>query len=426
MENETAFAAFIEVWLHDQLGVNQVLTELLKLVILVTLMLLIALILWFLAQQIINRFVNRLVKRTDTNFDDILQEKRVFRKLGHIIPVVVISWLTPVVFTDYPEFIPTANRITSVFNVLIIIRVLHHFINALQVYLAQSHKYHDKPIASYTQLGKILIWAVGTLILASLIIGKNPLYMFTALGAVSAVLILVFKDTILGFIASIQLSVNNMIRIGDWVSIPKYGADGDVIEINLTTVKVRNWDNTISTVPTYSFISDSFKNWRGMQESGGRRIKRAVNLKISSIRLADEEMLQRFEKIELVREYIKDRREQITRHNAENQADTEASIVNGRRMTNIGVFRAYIRNYLSRNSNLNQEMIHMVRQMDPTEHGVPLEIYCFSKIKTWVEYEIIQSDLFDHILAVVPYFDLEVFEVPAGSDFQKLANLNSN
>ena len=426
MENETAFAAFIEVWLHDQLGVNQVLTEFLKLVILVTLMLLIALILWFLAQQIINRFVNRLVKRTDTNFDDILQEKRVFRKLGHIIPVVVISWLTPVVFTDYPEFIPTANRITSVFNVLIIIRVLHHFINALQVYLAQSHKYHDKPIASYTQLGKILIWAVGTLILASLIIGKNPLYMFTALGAVSAVLILVFKDTILGFIASIQLSVNNMIRIGDWVSIPKYGADGDVIEINLTTVKVRNWDNTISTVPTYSFISDSFKNWRGMQESGGRRIKRAVNLKISSIRLADEEMLQRFEKIELVREYIKDRRVQITRHNAENQADTEASIVNGRRMTNIGVFRAYIRNYLSRNSNLNQEMIHMVRQMDPTEHGVPLEIYCFSKIKTWVEYEIIQSDLFDHILAVVPYFDLEVFEVPAGSDFQKLANLNSN
>jgi len=426
MENETAFAAFIEVWLHDQLGVNQVLTELLKLVILVTLMLLIALILWFLAQQIINRFVNRLVKRTNTNFDDILQEKRVFRKLGHIIPVVVISWLTPVVFTDYPEFIPTANRITSVFNVLIIIRVLHHFINALQVYLAQSHKYHDKPIASYTQLGKILIWAVGTLILASLIIGKNPLYMFTALGAVSAVLILVFKDTILGFIASIQLSVNNMIRIGDWVSIPKYGADGDVIEINLTTVKVRNWDNTISTVPTYSFISDSFKNWRGMQESGGRRIKRAVNLKISSIRLADEEMLQRFEKIELVREYIKDRRVQITRHNAENQADTEASIVNGRRMTNIGVFRAYIRNYLSRNSNLNQEMIHMVRQMDPTEHGVPLEIYCFSKIKTWVEYEIIQSDLFDHILAVVPYFDLEVFEVPAGSDFQKLANLNSN
>jgi miniconductance mechanosensitive channel len=309
---------------------------------------------------------------------------------------------------------------------LIIIRVLHHFINALQAYLAQSHKYHDKPVASYTQLGKILIWAVGTLILASLIIGKNPLYMFTALGAVSAVLILVFKDTILGFIASIQLSVNNMIRIGDWVSIPKYGADGDVIEINLTTVKVRNWDNTISTVPTYSFISDSFKNWRGMQESGGRRIKRAVNLKISSIRLADEEMLQRFEKIELVRDYIKDRRELIARHNTEHRADTDASIVNGRRMTNIGIFRAYIRNYLARNTNLNQEMTGMVRQMDPTEHGVPLEIYCFSKIKTWVEYEIIQSDLFDHILAVVPHFDLEVFEVPAGSDFQKLANLKSN
>ncbi len=424
MNEETQFAEFIEDWLHQQLGVDLELTQILKMLILVGIMLFIALLLWWVAQQFINRLVNRLIKRTSTNFDDIMLEHGVFRKIGHIVPVVVISWLTPVVFTDYPSIIPGVNRLTSIFNTLIIIRVLHYFIGALQIYLAQSIKYHDKPIASYTQLGKIVIWAVGTLILASLIIGKNPLYMFTALGAVSAVLILVFKDTILGFIASIQLSVNNMIRIGDWVSIPKYGADGDVIEINLTTVKVRNWDNTISTVPTYSFISDSFKNWRGMQESGGRRIKRAINLKMSTIRLADEEMLLRLEKIELVCEYIRERRDLIAKHNADYRADTAASIVNGRRMTNIGIFRAYIKNYLARNQNLNQEMTAMVRQLDPTEHGVPMEIYCFSKIKSWVEYETIQSDIFDHILAVVPYFDLEVFESPAGTDFQKLANLN--
>jgi miniconductance mechanosensitive channel len=233
----------------------------------------------------------------------------------------------------------------------------------------------------------------------------------------------VFKDTILGFIASIQLSVNDMVRLGDWVSLPKYGADGDVIEINLTTVKVRNWDNTITTVPTYYFVSDSFKNWRGMQQSGGRRIKRALNLKISSIKLCDEEMLKRYAQIELAQPHIHKKQLEIAAHNEKYEVDVEASIVNGRRMTNIGIFRAYIQNYLARNPNVNQEMTSMVRQLDPTEHGVPLEVYCFSKIKTWVEYEGIQSDIFDHIFAVAPFFDLEIFESPAGSDFQKLAQL---
>lgn len=257
----------------------------------------------------------------------------------------------------------------------------------------------------------------------SILIDQNPLALFGALGAVSAVILLIFKDTLLGFIASIQLTINDMVRIGDWVSVPKYGADGDVIGIYLTTIKVSNWDMTISTVPTYSFVSDSFKNWRGMQESGGRRIKRSINLKISSVQFCDEEMLARYAKIELVREHIGKRTDEILTYNSERNVNTEMSIVNGRRMTNIGIFRVYILNLLKKNPNINHEMTHMVRQLEPSETGVPLEIYCFSRIKTWIEYEGIQSDIFDHIMATAKHFDLEIFENPSSSDLQKLVTL---
>jgi miniconductance mechanosensitive channel len=298
--------------------------------------------------------------------------------------------------------------------------VVVSFISALTIFLSRSPKFKDKPIASFTQLAKIIIWSVGGIILFGILFGKNPLTLFTALGAVSAVLILVFKDTILGFMASIQLTVNDMVRIGDWVSVPQYGADGDVIEINLTTVKVANWDKTISTVPTYSFVSDSFKNWRGMQESGGRRIKRAVYIKISTVRFCNQEMLDRYCNVRLVQDYIKQRQKEIEAYNLEKNIDTKASMVNGRRMTNIGIFRAYVLNYLQQNPNINHDMTCMVRQLEATEKGVPLEIYCFSKIKAWVDYERIQSDLFDHILAAVHQFDLEIFENPAGSDWHQL------
>jgi miniconductance mechanosensitive channel len=423
MDSETRFAAFIERWLQDIVGVSIAWSIVLKLVILLVVSALLAFVAWWIVRQMLNRVMNRLVKRTTTTFDDHLLDKGVFRKISHIIPVIVFGGLAPVVFMDYPNALPHIRQAASFLNLLFILRAAHAFITALQAFLSQSEKYQDKPIASYTQLAKIVMWLIGGLVLVSIVLGKNPIYMFTALGAVSAVLILVFKDTILGFIASIQLSVNDMVRLGDWVSLPKYGADGDVIEINLTTVKVRNWDNTITTVPTYYFVSDSFKNWRGMQQSGGRRIKRALNLKISSIKLCDEEMLKRYAQIELAQPHIHKKQLEIAAHNEKYEVDVEASIVNGRRMTNIGIFRAYIQNYLARNPNVNQEMTSMVRQLDPTEHGVPLEVYCFSKIKTWVEYEGIQSDIFDHIFAVAPFFDLEIFESPAGSDFQKLAQL---
>ncbi len=419
MANETAFAQFIEDWLVN-IGVAPEVTQGLKMVILCLVMLMLAGIIWYIGQLFLDRVVGRLAKRTKTNFDDFLVQKGFFRKVGHIFPILVISSTAPVVFTDYPNWQPLIVRLTNALAIIFVLRAIDAFVNGVGRYFAHTEKYRDKPVASFTQLVKILVWLIGGLLLGGIILGKSPLVMFGTLGAASAVLLFVFKDAILGFVASIQLSINDMIRIGDWVAVPKYGADGDVIEINLTTVKVQNWDRTISTVPTYSFVSDGVTNWRGMQESGGRRIKRAVNLEISSVKLCDSEMLERFRKIELVRPYIDQRRKEIEEYNSERKVDTTASIVNGRRMTNIGVFRNYILAYLRNNPRINQEMTCMVRQLGPTEHGVPLEVYCFSALKTWVEYESVQSDLFDHILAVAPHFDLDIFEAPSGSDLRNI------
>ncbi len=419
-ENETNFAEFIEDWLRNKFGVEPDMAQFLKMVILVIAAGIFALILWKIAQYFIKRFLKRIVQRTSTSWDDVLMEKGAFRKLGYLIPAIYITGVLPFVFADYPSLVPAIKTLTSAYIALVVVRIIISFISASNVYFSRSEKYKDKPISSFTQLAKLGVWIVGIIFVLSILIDRNPLALFGAMGAVSAVLLLIFKDSILGFIASIQLTINDMVRIGDWVSVPKYGADGDVLAIFLTTIKVRNWDNTISTVPTYSFISDSFKNWRGMQESGGRRIKRAINFKISSVQFCDDNLLARYAKIELARPHIEKRREEIIAYNADKKVDTVASIVNGRRMTNIGIFRAYILNSLRHNPNINQDMICMVRQLEPTEFGVALEIYCFSRIKSWIEYEGIQSDIFDHILATAKHFDLEVFENPASADLQKL------
>jgi len=420
MQEESNFAEFIEVWLHESMGVDMAMTQLFKMIILLVIMVFAAVVLWWIGQQIINRLLEKVIRKTNTDWDDVLMEQGVFRKLGHIVPAAVVSELSPIVFSDYPAAIPAIEQVTDAFVMLVIIRVIVSFIGAMSIFLHRSPKFKDKPIASFTQLAKIIVWSIGGIALFGIVLGKNPLTIFTALGAVSAVLILVFKDTILGFMASIQLTINDMVRIGDWVSVPQYGADGDVIEINLTTVKVANWDKTISTVPTYSFVSDSFKNWRGMQESGGRRIKRSINLKISKVKFCDQEMLDRFSKVDLVKDYIAQRQKEIDAYNSDKHIDTKSSVANGRRMTNIGILRAYILSYIKQNPNINQDMTCMVRQLEATEKGVPLEVYCFSSIQAWVDYERIQSDMFDHILAAVSQFDLEVFENPAGSDWHQM------
>lgn len=418
-EKETNFAKFLEDWLLSIFDINQNQAQLLKMAILIVVTGLVAILLWKIAQLVISKFISRVERRASAQWSNVLLQGA-FAKLPLIIPAIYVTGALPLIFSDYPTWIPTIETLTTVYITLVVIRIISSAISASNVYYSTSTRYKDRPIASFTQLAKIVVWVIGVIFMLSILIDQNPLALFGALGAVSAVILLIFKDTLLGFIASIQLTINDMVRIGDWVSVPKYGADGDVIGIYLTTIKVSNWDKTISTVPTYSFVSDSFKNWRGMQESGGRRIKRSINLKISSVQFCDEEMLARYAKIELVREHIETRTNEITIYNTERNVNTEMSIVNGRRMTNIGIFREYILNVLKENPNINHEMTHMVRQLEPSETGVPLEIYCFSRIKTWIEYEGIQSDIFDHIMATAKHFDLEIFENPSSSDLQRL------
>ena len=417
MNSNRNFAHSIEEWLHESLGVDPGMTQVVKVVLLFVVMIVLAVVVWLIAQWFINRFFSRLVKRTASKWDDSLEQQGTFRKLGHIVPAVLISVLTPLVFADYPIAIPYIEKLMTIFVMLVIIRVIVSAITGTGLFLSESPKFKDKPIASFAQLANLVIWFVGIILVLSPILGQNPIYMFSALGAVSAVLLLIFKDTILGFTASIQLTINDMVRINDWVAMPKYGADGDVVEINLTTVKIRNWDKTISTVPTYAFVSDSFVNWRGMQESGGRRIKRSISLKMNRVRFCNDADLEEFSKIQRVRDHIERRKQVIAEYNREHEIDSEASLVNGRRMTNLGIFRAYILQYLKDNPSINHDMTCMVRQLQPTELGVPLEIYCFTASVAWLVYEDVQSDIFDHILAAVEHFDLEVFENPAGSDF---------
>src|SRR5690606_37029992 len=286
-------------------------------------------------------------------------------------------------------------------------------------FLEESERFKDKPMESYVQVMMIFAWGIGIFWIIQLLRGFS-LVSLTTLGAASAVLLLIFKDTILGFVASIQVSVNDIVRIGDWITFSKFGADGYVTEINLATLRVQNWDNTYTTIPTYSLIADSFQNWRGMQESEGRRIKRSIYVKQTSIRFLSAEDVERLKKIELIKPYLEHRQKDVDKYNAKNEVNKDL-LINGRNQTNLGVFRYYIDALLNENSAISKDLFLMVRHLAPTDKGIPIEIFCFSKDKRWVNYEHIQADLFDHILAAISYFDLEVFELPTGKDLQALA-----
>jgi miniconductance mechanosensitive channel len=301
------------------------------------------------------------------------------------------------------------------------ILAINSFLNAsLAIY--NTHDISNRiPIKGLVQVVKIVIYFICGIFIISILLNKTPIYLFSSLGALTAVLMFIFKDAILGFVAGIQLSANQMVANGDWISMPKYGADGEIIEIALTTVKVQNWDKTITTIPTYALISESFKNWRGMSESGGRRIKRSINIDMNTIQFCTEEMLDRFSKIQYISDYIERMKMEIEEYNKEKNVDP-SSLVNGRRMTNIGTFRAYVQAYLLNHKRINHDMTFLVRQLAPTDKGLPIEIYVFSKDKEWAKYETIQANIFDHILAVIPEFDLQLFQNPSGRDFNNLTN----
>lgn len=409
-------------WLYDTFrswGMAHDGAMLLKLFTLVLIVVLGAWIVDFIANRIMLGIVKNITKKTKTDVDDVLVEKRVFDRLAHLAPALVLEFTAQMVFVDYPRLLSAISKITGSYLVLVVILIISSLLDAGKVFLNRSDLFRDKPVGSYVQLGKIIAYSLGAIIIISIVMEKSPLYFFSALGAMTAVVLLVFKDTILGFVASIQLASNDMVRIGDWVSMDKYGADGDVVEINLATVKVKNWDKTITTIPTYAFISDSFKNWRGMTETGGRRIKRSINIKMSTIKFCTPEMLEQFKKSLLLKDFIEQRQQEIDKFNRDHNLDPNLTVLNGRKMTNVGIFRRYCEFYLQKNPKISKELSCMVRQLQPTETGLPIEVYAFSNDIAWANYEAIQADIFDHLLAAIKEFELEVFENPAGSDFRE-------
>ncbi|MBX7052284.1 MAG: mechanosensitive ion channel family protein [Flavobacteriales bacterium] len=372
---------------------------------------------WFLTRLIIITFVKRAVTKTKTDWDDQLFEYKVFRTLALILIAIILVAAMPVVFRDFPITGKFALIFAKIYVVLSIMFSVNAILNAIVGILEKTDRYKDKPVRSYKQVTKIVFYIIGFVMILAIVLNQSPLYIFTGFGAVTAILLLIFRDPILGFVASVQMSAVDLIRIGDWITVEKYGADGEVMEINLTTIKVRNWDMTVTIVPSYAIVSESFKNWRGMEESEGRRIKRHINIKISSIRFCDENLYQRLLKIERIKDVLQERQNSIELYNAENSVD-KSVIINGRQMTNIGIFRLYAEKFLEGNPLINKDMTFMVRQLQPNENGLPIEVYAFSIEKELEKFEGVAADIFDHLLAAVPYFDLEIFQSPSGSDMR--------
>tara|TARA_R110002050_G_scaffold187590_2_gene321980 strand:- start:397 stop:1653 length:1257 start_codon:yes stop_codon:yes gene_type:complete len=373
----------------------------------------------FVIRKLVKLAFTKLAVRSKTNFDDLLITNKVPRNVAHIIPLLIALEFTPKVFADFPDSDIIIEKVLQVFAIILTLWIVRSLLNTFKDYLKTLPSFNDKPIDSYIQVFMIFAWLAGFMS-ALAIITSTPFIKFaTGLGAISAVIILVFKDTILGFVASIQVSINDMVRIGDWITFEKYGADGDVIEINLATVKVQNFDKTITTIPTYALISDSFKNWRGMTSSDGRRIKRALYIKQECVKYLSDDDVEKLKNIQLISSYVDTRQNDIKSHNTQHNINKELPI-NGRNLTNIGVFRKYIDVYLKNHSAINKDMMIMARQLAPTTQGIPMEIYAFSSDKRWENYEYIMSDIFDHLIAALPYFELEIFELPSSSSFKSV------
>ncbi|MEE9362358.1 MAG: mechanosensitive ion channel domain-containing protein [Cellulophaga sp.] len=399
------------------LGATEASAKYLNVIVLSIFLLLLLFIIDFITKKILITTFSRFANRTKTNFDNILIKNKAPRNIAHIIPLLIALEVAPLIFVDFEYAKTLVNRGLAIFGIVLTLWVVRSFLNTIKDYFKTIPRFKDKPIDSYIQVFMIFAWVVGLMSVFKIIFDIEFIRFFTALGAASAVIILVFKDTILGFVASIQVSINDMVRIGDWITFEKYGADGDVTEINLATVKVQNFDKTITTIPTYALISDSFKNWRGMVESEGRRIKRSIIIKQGSVKYLSEKDITNLKKIEIIASYLNSRQEDINTYNTKQNINKEL-LLNGRNLTNIGVFRKYIETYVENHSAINEDMMIMARQLAPTSQGISIEIYAFSSDKRWQNYEYIMADIFDHLLAAIPYFDLELFELPNNANFK--------
>ncbi|SDR99187.1 miniconductance mechanosensitive channel [Polaribacter sp. KT25b] len=410
----------IEHLLYDYLvttGTSVVIAKYLNMIALLFGLFIITYLIDFLIRKIIVQLFSKFATKTKTNFDNLLVQNKAPRNIAHIIPLIIVLELLPIVFVDFSYFENIIQKGLEVFTIILVLWIVRSLLHTLKDYFKTLPSLKDKPIDSYIQVFMIFSWVVGVLSAFAILTGIEFIQFITTLGAASAVVILIFKDTILGFVASIQVSINDMVRIGDWITFEKYDTDGDVIEINLATVKVQNFDKTITTIPTYALISDSFKNWRGMADSGGRRIKRALNIKLESVHYLTNDEVHNLKEIQLISAYLETRQSDIKNYNTNNNINKEL-LLNGRNLTNLGVFRKYIETYVENHSGINKDMIIMVRQLAPTPQGIPIEIYAFSSDKRWKNYEYIMADIFDHVIAAVPYFNLEIFELPSNSSFR--------
>ena len=402
----------------SSLGIRPEVAGIIDQVMIIIIILIIAYLADVVCRRGLVRVVRKLTARTKAKWDDLLFNDRVMNNLCHIVPPVIVYALLPLAFPHQLELLALIQNICLIYIVAVSLRFTNVFLGALFELTNQREELRNRPLKGVYQIIQVALFFIDIIIIISILINKSPKDLFVGLGASAAILMLVFKDTIMGLVSGVQLSANDMLRPGDWITMPKYGADGTVIEVTLNTVKVRNFDNTITTIPPYALVSDSFQNWRGMRESGGRRVKRSINIDMTSVRFCTPEMLRKFKKVLLLKDYIEETEELVLKYNEEHGVDNSV-LINGLRQTNLGVFRAYLERYLSSLPTINKNLIYMVRQLQPTEKGIPVEIYFFADTTDWIPYERIQADVFDHVLAIIPEFDLRVFQNPSGADIER-------
>ncbi|MDA3818007.1 MAG: mechanosensitive ion channel [Prolixibacteraceae bacterium] len=395
-------------------------SQLLSTIIMGVAILIVAFLFLYIARKIMQTVVHRMSKHTKTEWDDIFLKHNLFLAIAHFIPASIIYFSAYYANTFYPELYKFITGLSNLYFLFAAIYTFNAFLSSLnEIYNKSVSFAREKPITGFIQMMKIFAFFVAMLIVISILFNKELGNLLTGLGAMAAVLMLIFRDSILGFVAGFQISMNNMVKIGDWISMPQRGADGPVTEINLTTVKVENWDKTISNLPTYSLVSESFVNWKGMEESGGRRIMRSISIDMESIKFCDKQMLEKFEKFKLIKDYITTKQQEIEEFNAKMNL-TPDDYFNGRRQTNLGIFRKYLEAYLKNHPMIRNEMTFLIRHLQPTEKGIPVQIYVFSKDNRWANYEAIQADIFDHVIAVLPEFGLRIFQIPSGHDLRTL------
>ncbi|MBC8316863.1 MAG: mechanosensitive ion channel family protein [Desulfobulbaceae bacterium] len=382
-----------------------------------------ALIVHWITSHYVVLILEKIAHKSTFKWDDAFIRNHFFKRLAILTPLILIYGAADLAFTDFPGTAELLRRASLIFFVLAGVRVLATALKSFQDIYSSSEIAGDWPIRSYLDAIKIILYILAFIFITSILTNKSPWGIISVFGGLTAILLLIFKDTILGFVANLQLTANDMVRVGDWIEMPKYGADGDVIDISLHTVKVQNWDKTITTVPTHHMVNDAFKNWRGMSESGGRRIKRALYIDTNSVRFCTDENLEGFKKYSLLEGYLQKKEEEITEYNKTHHP--EPGKLGGRRQTNIGVFRAYIKAYLRNNPKINQDLTFLVRHLAPTPQGLPVEIYVFSADKVWANYEGIQADIFDHLLAIAPEFGLRIFQYPSGNDLQQFQSFKA-